>query len=56
MQKAQSLGNLIELINKIEHYLHTFYNGLLYSTRITLDVFAWGTLMNKDCEDANALI
>ena len=40
MQEAQSLGNLVELINKIKHYLHTFYNGLLYSTRIILDVAA----------------
>lgn len=36
--------------------IHTFYNGLLYNTRITIDDFIVGTLMNKPFEEAYQLI
>ena len=36
--------------------IHTFYNGLLYNTRMTLDAVAGGALMNKPFNDAYALI
>lgn len=35
---------------------HTFYNGLVYSMKITIDAFAGSALMNKNIEDAYALI
>ena len=36
--------------------VHTFYNGLLYNTKMTVDAAAGGALMNKNVEDAYALI
>ena len=36
--------------------IHTFYNGLLYVTKITIDAAAGGALMNKDYKIAYALI
>jgi len=36
--------------------IHTFYNGLLYNTRMTIDVVAGGALMNKPFHDAYSLI
>lgn len=36
--------------------IHTFYNGLLYNTRMTLDAAAGGALMNKPFNDAYSLI
>lgn len=35
---------------------HLFYNSLLYTTRMTIDAAAGGALMNKNLEDAYALI
>lgn len=44
--------------HRLEKWLivHTFYNGLLYSTRMTLDLAAGSVLMNKNIEEAYALI
>ena len=36
--------------------IHTFYNGLTYMTRITVDAAAAGALMNKDFTITYALI
>ncbi|GAU39887.1 hypothetical protein TSUD_397240 [Trifolium subterraneum] len=36
--------------------IHTFYNGLLYNTRLTIDVAAGGALMDKDFNGAHQLI
>ena len=36
--------------------IHTFYNGLLYNTRLTIDAAAGGTLMDKSYTSAYALI
>jgi hypothetical protein len=36
--------------------MHTFYNGLSYSTKIFVDAAAGGALMNKDFTTAYALI
>src|ERR1044072_6486834 len=36
--------------------IHTFYNGLLYNTRLTIDAAAGGALMDKPYADANQLI
>lgn len=36
--------------------IHTFYNGLLYNTRMTIDVVVGGALMNKPFEEAYQLI
>lgn len=36
--------------------IHTFYNGLLYNTKLTLDATAGGTLMDKPYKDAYQLI
>lgn len=36
--------------------IHTFYNGLLYNTRLSIDVAAGGTLMDKPYDKANQLI
>jgi len=36
--------------------IHTFYNGLLYVTKIIIDAAASGALMNKDYKTAYALI
>jgi hypothetical protein len=36
--------------------IHTFYNGLLYNTKLTVDAAAGGALMNKNYADAYALI
>ncbi|XP_020258488.1 uncharacterized protein LOC109834881 [Asparagus officinalis] len=36
--------------------IHTFYNGLLYNTRMTVDAAAGGALMNKSVRDAKQLI
>jgi len=36
--------------------IHTFYNGLLYVTRMTVHVAAGGALTNKDFKTAYALI
>ncbi|XP_058742467.1 uncharacterized protein LOC131614954 [Vicia villosa] len=36
--------------------IHTFYNGLLYNTRLTIDAAAGGALMDKEYADAYALI
>ena len=36
--------------------IHTFYNGLLYTTRIYVDATAGGALMNKTYIEAYALI
>ena len=36
--------------------IHTFYNGLLYNTRLTIDAAAGGALMNKPYADAYQLI
>lgn len=36
--------------------VHTFYNGLLYSTSMTLDAVAGGTLMNRSKHVAYNLI
>ena len=36
--------------------IHTFYNGLLYNTRMTIDAAAGGALMDKPYAEANQLI
>lgn len=36
--------------------IHTFYNGLLYNTRMTIDFSVGGALINKPFDDAYALI
>jgi len=36
--------------------VHTFYNGLIYTTKMTVDAVAGGTLMNKNYTAAYALI
>ena len=36
--------------------IHTFYNGLLYNTRLTIDAAAGGALMDKPYTEANQLI
>lgn len=36
--------------------VYIFYNGLLYSTRMTIDAVVGGVLMNKDIGEAYALI
>jgi len=36
--------------------IHTFYNGLSYTTKINVDAAAGGALMNKDFKTAYALI
>ena len=36
--------------------IHTFYNGLLYNTRLSIDAAAGGTLMDKPYDEANQLI
>ena len=36
--------------------IHTFYNGLLYNTRLTIDAAASGALMDKPYHDAYKLI
>jgi hypothetical protein len=36
--------------------IHTFYNGLLYNTKLTVDAAAGGAIMNKNYADAYALI
>lgn len=36
--------------------IHTFYNGLLYNTRLIIDVVMGGALMEKPYADAYALI
>ena len=36
--------------------IHTFYNGLLYNTRMTIDATAGGALMNKPFTEAWGLI
>jgi hypothetical protein len=36
--------------------IHTFYNGLLYNTRMTIDAAAGGALMNKSFDEAWGLI
>ena len=36
--------------------IHTFYNGLLYNTRLTIDDAAGGALMDKSYVAAYALI
>lgn len=36
--------------------IHTFYNGLLYNTKLTLDTAAGGALMDKPYEDTYQLI
>lgn len=48
-----------ELMGAISHNLlekwlkiPTFYNGLIYNTRMTIDAAAEGTLMNKSFNDA----
>ncbi|XP_020245172.1 uncharacterized protein LOC109823298 [Asparagus officinalis] len=38
------------------HIIHTFYNGLLYNTRMTVDATAGGSLMNKSVRDAKQVI
>ena len=35
---------------------HTFYNGLSYTTKMTVDAAAGGALMNKNCTKAYTLI
>lgn len=48
----------MRLQNILERWLitHMFYNGLIYSTRMTIDVAADMDLMNKDIKDVSALI
>ena len=36
--------------------IHTFYNGLLYNTRVIIDVAASGALMDKPFNEAHHLI
>ena len=36
--------------------IHTFYNGLLYNTRLTIDIAAGGALMDKPYHDGYQLI
>lgn len=36
--------------------VHTLYNGVLYTMRMTLDVAAGGTLLNKPYNEAYSLI
>ena len=36
--------------------IHTFYNGLLYNTRLSIDAAAGGTLMDRPYDKANQLI
>jgi hypothetical protein len=36
--------------------IHTFYNGLLYNTRMTIDAAAGGALMDKPYNEAHKLI
>src|ERR1044072_1076565 len=36
--------------------IHTFYNGLLYNTRLTIDATVGGALMDKPYTEANQLI
>ncbi|XP_020271670.1 uncharacterized protein LOC109846842 [Asparagus officinalis] len=36
--------------------IHTFYNGLLYNTRMTVDAADGGALMNKSVRDAKQLV
>ncbi|XP_045791784.1 uncharacterized protein LOC123886512 [Trifolium pratense] len=36
--------------------IHTFYNGLLYNTRLTIDAAAGGALMDKPYQEATQLI
>ena len=36
--------------------VHTFYNGLSYTTKMTVDAAAGGALMNKNYTEAHALI
>ena len=36
--------------------IHTFYNGLLYTTKMNIDVAACGALMNKTYTGAYTLI
>ena len=36
--------------------IHTFYNGLLYNTRLTIDAAAGGALMDKSYTASYALI
>jgi len=38
------------------HIVHTFYNGLSYTTKMTVDAAAGGALMNKNYTEAYALI
>jgi len=42
----------------LENWLivHTFYNGLSYTTKMTVDATAGGALMNKNYTEAYALI
>jgi len=44
--------------NGLEKWLivHTFYNGLSYTTKMTIDAAAGGSLMNKNYTEAYALI
>lgn len=44
--------------HKLEKWfiIHTFYNGLLYNTRMTIDAATEEVLMNKPFNDAYALI
>lgn len=37
-------------------YFHTFYNGLHYNTKVSIDAAVGGALMNKAYLDACALI
>jgi len=36
--------------------IHTFYNGVLYNTRMTIDAAAGGALMDKPFQEAYELI
>ena len=36
--------------------IHTFYNGLIYGTKVALDAAAGGALMNKNLDEAYGLI
>lgn len=44
--------------NELDKWLiiHTFYNGLLYNIRITIDTATDGALMNKPFNDAYTMI
>lgn len=52
-----------EILRRCPHHglekwliIHTFYNGLTSSTKLTIDVAVGGALMNKDFTTAYALI